>query len=328
MNQRGFPRKILFKEALKCRLPAKHRKRSIIEIEIAQDRAGFKGEKMVDFHLRSLPKDNYRIFNDLRLDDGNPFQIDNLLLNHSFFLIIDSKNIDGTTTVETQFNQSIQESFGKKRRLKNPIAQIKRSHFLLMEWLEQHHFYSIPIEVLIVNTNPVGIIKTDDPLLALKVLNAENLPQRIEEFQKKYTRSIFTSSELSKIYNFLVEENSPAIFDAFEMYGIKKDEIQNGVPCPKCGKLTMERKKRCWYCCFCDVKSPTAHIPAIRHYFLLIKPFITVSECCDWLCLPSPDIARRLLQSMDLPYTGVNKGRVYFDPWYVKNHKNTIFKKY
>ncbi|MGV3488207.1 MAG: NERD domain-containing protein, partial [Tuberibacillus sp.] len=62
-------------------------------------------------------------------------------------------------------------------------------------------------------------------------------------------------------------------------------------------------------------KSTSAHEQAIYDYFLLIKPTITVAECCEFLCIESRHIAKRILQSMKLRSTGRTKGRIYHSPW-------------
>jgi ribosomal protein L37AE/L43A len=293
-KERKFPRKILIKKALSGRLPDKHPKKAIIDIEITQDYAGFRGEQNMDYHLRSLSEKDFHIYNGLYLDDGNAFQIDSFLICPSYSLILDSKNIDGKSTIESQFNQVIQESTGTgtSRRIKNPIAQIKRQSFLLMEWLQKRGFYSLPIEAFIVNTNPVGILKTEDPLLAAKVLNAEMLPMRIEAFMNKYTKQILSVSDMKKVKKLLLEADSEEPFDYRRKYVISTKDILKGVHCPKCGHLGMERKNRYWLCPHCGEKSTTAHEKAIHNYFLLIKPTITVSECCEFLNLRSPELQK------------------------------------
>ena len=69
-----------------------------------------------------------------------------------------------------------------------------------------------------------------------------------------------------------------------------------------------------WTCPHCKEKSKTAHIKAIEDYFLLIKPSITNSELRHFLQIDSIKSANNILKSLNLPYTGNRKGRVYHRP--------------
>ena len=177
MKSRGFPINIEIKQATLRRFSLPENKRQFIEAEIAKDYAGYKGEKRLDYHLKVFKEPEVRIYNDLRFDDGNPFQIDTLIITPFFILPIDSKNFDGETKIDSI--QSIQyDSKGNQKRLTNPISQAKRHNFLMMEWFQAHNYYSIPFESIIVNTNPLGILSADknSPDIFKKIMNVEMVP--------------------------------------------------------------------------------------------------------------------------------------------------------
>jgi len=317
-KKREFPLKILFKHAAIRRLPPNHKKVSMIEVELAQDHSGYKGEKLLDYYLRTFHGPDIRIYNDLRFDDGDPFQMDSFILTPYFSFIIDSKNIDGETSIDTLFQQSIQKNtYGEQRRLSNPITQIKRHTFLMMEWFQKHGYYSIPIEAVVANCNPAGILKADsnNPLIAQKILNVELIPNRIEELRKKYTKKMLNESDLAALHKFILSEHTPPTYDLEKLYGISPNEILKGVQCPKCQFLGMKRLNRFWLCPKCGEKSTSAHEQAIFDYFLLIKTTMTVAECCEFLGIDSRHVAKRLLQSMKLRATGKTRGRIYHSPW-------------
>ena len=184
MNKRGFPLKIEGKQAVLRRFIPTRKKKEKIEAVIAKDLAGYNGEKMLDYHLRVFEDDsNIRIYNDLYFENGNPFQIDTLIYTPSFFLTIDSKNIDGETKIELQFQQGIQNnSYGQLKRMPNPIAQAKRHSFLSMRILQKHHIYGLPIVALVANCNPTGILTVDlnNHAVAETIVNFEMVPQKID----------------------------------------------------------------------------------------------------------------------------------------------------
>ncbi|WP_053071310.1 nuclease-related domain-containing protein [Cytobacillus firmus] len=74
-------------EALLNRIPDNHSKRRFIEEDYAKQKAGYKGERSLEYHLSYLPKKDYYIFHDLRLYAGKHyFQIDILILTPFFHL--------------------------------------------------------------------------------------------------------------------------------------------------------------------------------------------------------------------------------------------------
>lgn len=98
IKERSTPIKITYLEALLRRLPYDHLKRSRIEEDLVKRRAGYRGEKALDQFLINHPlTDDLLILNDLRLSNGKQyFQIDSLLINNQFALILETKNIYGT----------------------------------------------------------------------------------------------------------------------------------------------------------------------------------------------------------------------------------------
>lgn len=87
-KERKIPLRLRQVEALYNRLPKNHIKRSEIETERAIRRAGFRGEKNLDYHLSFLSTPNdYTIFKDIRMEEHKTFQIDILLISPYFSLI-------------------------------------------------------------------------------------------------------------------------------------------------------------------------------------------------------------------------------------------------
>lgn len=87
--------------------------------------------------------------------------------------------------------------------------------------------------------------------------------------------------------------------------------IWNGVICPQCNYLPMERKYGHWCCHNCSYKSKNTHVSAFKDYALLIGPTITNREAREFLQISSDALATRLLQSMNFSFKGSNRFRVY-----------------
>lgn len=98
VKNRTPPIKLRQTEALLGRLkPHNHHKRPIIEQDFKKRKAGYHGEKTVDYHLSFLTDKKYMILNNLRLPLApDYFQIDSLLVTPCYSLPIEIKNMAGT----------------------------------------------------------------------------------------------------------------------------------------------------------------------------------------------------------------------------------------
>jgi hypothetical protein len=84
-----------------------------------------------------------------------------------------------------------------------------------------------------------------------------------------------------------------------------------GVFCPSCETEILYRHLRTWYCSACKKNYNKAHVAALVDYALLISTTISNKACKDFLILPSRSQAYHLLKSLNLPYTGMGKSRIY-----------------
>ena len=73
----------------------------------------------------------------------------------------------------------------------------------------------------------------------------------------------------------------------------------------------MDYQKGKWICPECNATSKEAYIEALNDYFLLIKPSITTRECQSIFQIPTTDISRNILISLNLPTSGHTKKRLY-----------------
>ncbi|WP_369901923.1 nuclease-related domain-containing protein [Bacillus manliponensis] len=87
VKERKIPIHLMQLEALWRRLPENYLKREEIAEDIKRQKAGYKGERSVDYQLTFLKPEKYRVFHDVRLFDGTHyFQLDTLVLSSKFLL--------------------------------------------------------------------------------------------------------------------------------------------------------------------------------------------------------------------------------------------------
>lgn len=325
-KERFVPIRIQKNHALLKRIPKSHPKRPNIESDQTRRLAGYKGEQAIDFHLSKLPEKEYLIFHDLRLSNGKYFfQIDTLLLNSAFALILEVKNYGGTLYFDPDFNQLIQtNSKGEVKGYPNPIEQASQQCAELKKWLQKRNF-TIPVEFLIMISKPSTILKSAPGYARMlqKVLHVQFLLKNIEKIKAAHKNEVLTLKDLKKVSRALIKEHTTSPFDILKHYEIQISDIQTGVICKACSHKPMKRHFGTWYCPQCKSKVKKAHVQALIDLFLLNSHSpLTNQEICRFLQIPSGDIARKLLSSMQLPYSGTKKGRVYFPPPNYQQIKN------
>lgn len=128
VKRRKAPIRIKINDAILRRLPETHNKRTDVMQDSLRFGAGHKGEVTLDYYTSLLHEDAFHIFQGLRLKTGEThFQMDSLLLSHSFAIIIESKNMAGTLTFNSHFNQMDRSLNDKTDTFDDPLLQAKKT---------------------------------------------------------------------------------------------------------------------------------------------------------------------------------------------------------
>jgi hypothetical protein len=134
----------------------------------------------------------------------------------------------------------------------------------------------------------------------------------IEVLEEKYNQNILDHKKIIRLKKLILQNHTPERADFLKKFGIANSVIIYGVICPICLAIPMQYSRSKWYCKECQYISKDAHLQAINDYFLLIKPTFTNSELRKFLNIPSMKITRKLIAKLNLPHSGKNKGRIYF----------------
>lgn len=304
-------------EALNRRLSRTDLRRLVVLEDLNRRKAGHRGEGSIDYHLSFLDERRYHVLHDLRLLNNfglHHFQMDILILTSLFIILFDVKNYKGIIQFDDRHHQLIQIADGKKRALEDPIPQIRRQKLQLKEWLQAHDFPNIPIETLIVISNPSTIIETSGHSPYVKnITHSINLPFQIKSFEDKYPIDVFKPKDLFRLGNLLKKKDTPLNYNVLEYYGIHPNDLIRGVHCPKCFAIPMQRGHGRWICRVCEFVSTDAHIFTLEDYKLLIGNVITNEILREFLLLKNcRTIVTNILKSMKLRHAGETKGRVYY----------------
>lgn len=308
------PVRILALKALLRRLPLNYSNRDAIEEDYRRYWAGYQGELSVTYDLSFLPEQDYYIFHDLRLQHENHyFQIDILVLTASFSLIIEAKNYAGTLFFDRTFKQLIQTKNGIEKGFPDPILQVQKQRSLFEKWLESQKIFTLPLESIVVITNPYTVIKCTpgNAEVPHKVIHKNSLPLKLETLKSKFPHPKLQQKELKKLSKNIVKHHIPQRPNLLELFKIPPEQLIKGVFCPQCSFLPMLRKRIEWYCPKCQHADTTSHFICFQDYYLLNKTSITNRECSDFLQVTSLKTTARLLESLNLTWSGQTRDRIY-----------------
>lgn len=312
VKQRLIPDELIQLEVLLERLPDNHLKKEVVLDEFARRMAGYKGETSLTYPLSFLSTQDFIILHDLRLFDGtHHFQIDTIILTAKFILIIEAKNISGVLYFDTEFNQLIRRNDSGEESFPDPLLQVKRHKVQLKKWLARYHLSHLPIESLVVISNPRTIIQSSSDSVHKRVIHSAQLPFQIETLQQKYNREHLQKEDAMQLANHFIENNYPREVDLLKKYGINYEELIKGVKCPQCTYFACERVYGKWVCRNCGAESKDAHVAALRDYAVLIGNEVKNGQVQEFLSLESRSTVNKLLSKLNLPSKGQRRWKVY-----------------
>lgn len=321
VKRRIIPFRITENDAVLRRLPDLHPKRAEVIQDSFYNMAGHKGEVALDYYTSLLHEDQFHIFQGIRLKTGEThFQIDSLLLSPSLGLIIEAKNMAGTLTFNSPFNQIDRTYNDKTDTFDDPLSQAKRHRLLLQKWLKLNQFSPIPIEYLVFSSNPSTAVRNpfNDPEVYDRVCPPGKIIFKIEELLSKHTKEVLTLKEFKKLSKLLLKSDDP-LGSQLHHFKIPPADYMTGVQCPTCSKYPMARFSGSWHCSHCGTKSKDAHLQALEDYFLLINKTITNQQFRNFVHLDSVKLASKLLANSNLLANGLTKNRTYTQTSKIEN---------
>ncbi|WP_214907850.1 nuclease-related domain-containing protein [Bacillus sp. ISL-55] len=312
-KKRSMPKEVKVYEAIVRRLPLNHPRKAEFENKLSRKRAGFKGEKELDYHISQIDHSKLTILHDLRIPfNDTHFQIDSLLISNSLIIPIDSKYYAGTLEFYPEFNQMIQYLNDNEKVYPDPVLQTKIQARQLKAFLISHQYSPPPLEPFVAITHSQAIIKnpTQSKEISQRVFKSPGIFYKINPYLERYQKEIISDQEAKKIVKLLLKKHKPYIPD-LKTLNISHVDIQKGVECPSCNTIGMEKFHSLWGCKRCGHTSKDAHVAALKDYFLINGQTITNGQFRDFLGISSIHQARRMLSQLDLNISGEKKGRVY-----------------
>lgn len=310
------PYNLLAYEALLRNLRMEYRENETILHDYYKIRAGFIGEKNLDYKLNLL-SNTFTLLPDIRLKNVfMNFQMDVILLTPKVIFILEGKHLRGILEYYGNTRQLVQKADQRIEIYKDPILQVQMQRKHLIHWLHGNGF-EIPIESFVVFTNEKCLLQNlhqsqefDETFVTL-----EHILFKIEETYKKYTENVLDQGELNELIQLFIGENNPLRINLMEKYGVQKKHLSHGMSCYDC-LVSLSRVHGKWKCFKCEKTFRSIYKQKVLDYFLLVNDFMTNETCRDWLKLQEKQlfVANRLLRAMDLSHDGVTKARKYYAP--------------
>jgi hypothetical protein len=312
IKPRTVPVELLQLEALHERLLDTHIAKKLVCEDLGRRMAGYKGEVNLNYPISFLSPEDFLILHHVRLFDGTHyFQIDTLIITVKFILIIEAKNMAGTLYFDTEFNQLIRKNEDGENAFSDPLLQVKRHKVQLRKWLGSINLSHLPIESLVVISNPRTILQSSSDTVHKTVIHSGQLPFHIEALWEKYQREHLHKEEAMELADKIVKKHCPLEVDVLKKFGINPGELIKGVKCPTCGCFPCKRVYGKWICRSCGAESKDAHIAALKDYALLIGTEVTNGAVRGFLGIQSGATVNRILNSLNLPSKGNRRWKVH-----------------
>ncbi|MGP4040747.1 NERD domain-containing protein [Gracilibacillus sp. D59] len=302
--------KLMKHKALVDRLPEDHPQYRHIYEKWRQFESGQAGEANLEYYLQQANLDSPQFLNGLRIEHKSPFQIDWLLFDLGYRVILEIKNYTAPIYFDPHSRQLIRTKAGEKEVFPDPLLQVDLQHAQLRRFLDEHNIEQLPTFTAAVFVNRNAILQLHDYPERQRILTAQAIPFFLEKIARKHPAKI-SSSQNQEIVSFLRDHHQVAHFPILERYGIEWREIIKGVPCPLCGRFAMKRIRMRWQCPHCGERSTNAHLPVLFTLALLSENRITNKLAREFLRTDSPEVMKKILQRAPLIRMGKNKGAYY-----------------
>ena len=196
------------------------------------------------------------------------------------------------------------KSKGKKDIFQSPEVQLERLEIELRKLFQQHQI-QLPIFSAIAFPFHTSIIQNESKqypiLIGKEVLNYIQLLPRSH---------VYTNP--SEVEVILQKQSNPSQrFPLCKYYKVDPRFIQTGVECSTCGTMPMIRINRTWKCTNCDATDRTAHVQALKDYYMLLDKYITTQQAMHFLHLRNRYEAIRILKSVSAQRIGQSKSSKY-----------------
>ncbi|WML41466.1 hypothetical protein RCG19_07400 [Neobacillus sp. OS1-2] len=182
--------------------------------------------------------------------------------------------------------------------------------------MEKYKLPHIPIASLVVvsKSSTEVVISPGNREAEQKVYWASDVLGKMDQLYQQYSREWVDHKTLEKIKRLLLKKHTPLDINMLEKFEVANSDVITGAQCSNCLFIPMKYKRKNWICPFCGFVSQHVPIGDIKDYYLLGNPTFTNEGIRSFLHLPSSRATTYFLSTLNFPYAGTTKGRIYYPP--------------
>ncbi|TFD98168.1 nuclease-related domain-containing protein [Jeotgalibacillus sp. R-1-5s-1] len=301
-------------ERLIARLDRNHTNLAYLEEELNRLRAGYKGECYLDSLTDPFTNSNFSTIKNLTLPSYfETIQYDQIHITPSFILIIECKNIIGKLTFQPEASSLKREINGVENYFRDPLWQIHRQEEGMKKILTELGL-NIPVLGYIVFTSTNSSLHTANHQLAKpqKVIKSDQLTYHIRKLIKENQKVYLTDEQIKALTLSLKEFSIKPIWkDPLKKYNLKIEELNLGMRCPECNRLTLKKVKFRWVCECCSYSQKQLDQEQFIDYFLLINKKAKLKDLCAFYLIDDVRGFKHSLMSADIKCVGNTKSAEY-----------------
>ncbi|MGM9921292.1 MAG: nuclease-related domain-containing protein [Bhargavaea sp.] len=298
MGKRNIPERLAALAVLESRVSDRHPAYERIRADLEMRLAGYAGEKKADFYLEEARlKEKPVVLKDVMIPSGGKqVQVDTLVLHPAFVLVLEVKNMTGELYFDDATGQFYRVINGVREGMRNPEDQLNRAVTATERFLAS---IELPVRVhgAIVLASYNGLVAKGP--VSRPIFPVDRLPGHVEKLEEE-NRAVLKRRDIQFVIDALNLLDREKQDQYFKWYKLEKLDVKQGVRCPTCFNVGMERGHGRWICKNCDIQSHDAHLAALQEYRLLYGEHITVKAMMSFLCLNSKQATLRLCSTIGL----------------------------
>ncbi|QKS72631.1 NERD domain-containing protein [Paenalkalicoccus suaedae] len=291
-------------ESLLRRLQTNHPVYPSVEDQFSQFKAGFIGEKSVDYPLSFLSASTYHIFHQVRLhSQGHYFEVDTLLLCQQFALVLEIKNYKGALRFDLERAVLHKATPEKGNEVYDcPVLQAERQAIRFKEWLGEQSVTNLPVYHHVLLAHKESTILNEERLA--HVSRVEHVTHVVNQIEALSLDDAITPAVMKKVGRSIVQHTVPKREYLLQKFGIGAEDLIHGVHCRKCGSFDVLRASGKWTCIKCSYASKEMHVATIADFKNLIGMQFATLEMKQWVGIKDSRTILRMLDNIAVKHSG------------------------
>ncbi|QKS72638.1 NERD domain-containing protein [Paenalkalicoccus suaedae] len=299
-------------ESLLRRLQTNHPMYQRIEEQFSQYKAGFAGEKSVDYPLSFLSASTYHIFHQVRLhSQDHYFEVDTLLLCQQFALVLEIKNYKGALRFDVDRAVLHKTTPEKEEVFDCPILQAERQAIRFKLWLAEQSVTNLPVYHHVLLAHKESTVLNDESLP--HVSRVEHATRVVDQIHAHTPNDAITTAVMKRIGRSILQRSVPKHEYVLQKFMIRADELIHGVHCTSCNSFAVLRVSGKWTCMDCSFASKQMHLATIADFKNLFGMHFATRALKQWMGIESTQLALRLVGRLAIKSSGsTQKARYTF----------------